>query len=356
MDFSDQVAQLADRIEKLKPQLLTEEATKTALIMPFIQALGYDVFNPLEVIPEFTADIGIKKGEKVDYAIVHDKKIIMLIECKGVNDPLTKHDSQLVRYFHACEAKFAILTNGQVFKFYTDLDDHNKMDAKPFLEIDLLNIKEQQVAEVKKFHKAYFDIDKIVGTASELKYSNEIKAILNSELEEPTEAFVRFFLPQVYTGRATASVIEQFRSIVKRSLSQWISDKISNRLKTALEKENENDKIEAESVEGQLVDSDPKRNIETTEEELEGYYIVRSILRQNVDINRIVHRDTQTYFGILMDDNNRKPICRLYFNGGKKKIELFDENKKGMKYDIENLDDIYTHSEHLIKTLTYYNN
>ena len=355
MDFSDQMGQLADRIEKLKPQLFTEEATKTALIMPFIQALGYDVFNPLEVIPEFTSDVGIKKGEKVDYAIVLDKKIIMLIECKGINDPLMKHDTQLIRYFQACEARFAILTNGQVFKFFTDLDDHNRMDSKPFFEFDLLNIKEQQIAELKKFHKAYFDIDKIVGTASELKYSNEIKTILNSELEDPSETFVKFFIQHVYSGRATANVIEQFKSIVKRSLTQWISDKISSRLKTALEKENENDKIEAENVEEQMNTDSGKLNIETTEEELEGYYIVRSILRRNIDVKRIVHRDTQTYFGILMDDNNRKPICRLYFNSGKKKIELFDENKKSIKYDIETLDDIYTHSDHLLKTLTYYN-
>lgn len=95
MDFSDQISQLASRVEKLKPQLLTEEATKNALIMPFIQALGYDVFNPSEVIPEFTSDVGVKKGEKVDYAIVQDNRIVMLVECKGINDKLTNHDSQL---------------------------------------------------------------------------------------------------------------------------------------------------------------------------------------------------------------------------------------------------------------------
>ena len=145
MDFIDQIKQLADRVESMKPQLQTEEATKNALIMPFIQALGYDVFNPNEVVPEFTADIGTKKGEKVDYALKQEDKVIILIECKGINDELVKHDSQLVRYFHACEAKFAILTNGQLFKFYTDLENQNKLDEKPFFEFDLLNIREQQL-------------------------------------------------------------------------------------------------------------------------------------------------------------------------------------------------------------------
>jgi len=353
MDFADQIKQLSDRVESMKPQLQTEEATKNALIMPFIQALGYDVFNPNEVVPEFTADVGTKKGEKVDYALKHDKRIIILIECKGINDALVNHDSQLIRYFHACDAKFAILTNGQVFKFFTDLDNQNKLDEKPFLEIDLLNLREQQAQELKKFHKSYFDIEKIVGTASELKYSNEIKAILNEESENPSENFIRFFLPKVYRGRATANVIEQFRPIVKKSINQWLSEKVSNRLKSALEKEtNEEQKQVEESAE--VLEDENKRKIVTTEEELEGYYIVKGILRQKVDADRIFHRDTQSYFGIILDDNNRKPICRLHLDGSKRFIELFDENKKGMRHELTSLDDIFKHSEHLIKTINFY--
>lgn len=244
MDFTDQINQLAAKVEKMRPQLLTEEATKNALIMPFIQALGYDVFNPSEVVPEFTADVGTKKGEKVDYALMQNNQIAILIECKGINDKLVSHDSQLIRYFHACEAKFAILTNGQIFKFFTDLEDHNKLDQKPFFEFDLLNIKEQQISELKKFHKINFDIDKIISTASELKYSNEIKVILNKETENPSDTFIKFFTTQVYPGNSTTKIIEQFKEIVKKSINQWLSDKVSNRLKTALEKESEGDKAE----------------------------------------------------------------------------------------------------------------
>jgi predicted type IV restriction endonuclease len=354
MDFADQISQLADKVEKMKPQLLTEEATKNALIMPFLQALGYDVFNPAEVIPEFTSDVGTKKGEKVDYAIMQDNRMIMLVECKGINDKLTKHDTQLIRYFHACEAKFAILTNGQIFKFFTDLVDNNKLDEKPFFEFDLLNIKEQQIAELKKFHKANFDITKIISTASELKYSNEIKAILNSEQEDPSEAFIRFFLSQIYNGRATATVLEEFKAIVKKSINQWLSDKVSNRLKTALDKESESDKEEAKMIDETLASDEPKRNIETTEEEIEGFLIVKGILRQKLDISRLFYRDTQSYFGIILDDNNRKPICRLHLNGGKKHIELFDHDKNGTRHEITSLDDIYQHTEYLLKTVDYY--
>ena len=99
MDFKDTIKQLAERIDKLKDNIQTEEATKNAFIMPFINALGYDVFNPLEVIPEMNCDIGSKKGEKIDYAIIKDGEPIILIECKHWKQNLNLHDNQLLRYF-----------------------------------------------------------------------------------------------------------------------------------------------------------------------------------------------------------------------------------------------------------------
>jgi predicted type IV restriction endonuclease len=99
--------------------------------MPFISALGYDVFDPVEVIPEFTADVGIKKGEKVDYAIKQDGKIIMLFECKCCNGSLDDcHASQLYRYFSVTEARIAVLTDGIIYRFYTDIEQPNKMDPQ----------------------------------------------------------------------------------------------------------------------------------------------------------------------------------------------------------------------------------
>ena len=138
MDFIDLVKQHSQRVKSLKDNIATEEATKTSLIMPFFAMLGYDVFNPEEFTPEYVADVGIKKGEKVDYAILKDGKPAILIECKWIGEPLASHDSQLYRYFGVSKAKFAILTNGQIYKFFTDLDEPNKMDEKPFLEINRL--------------------------------------------------------------------------------------------------------------------------------------------------------------------------------------------------------------------------
>ncbi len=348
MDFKDQIKQLGERVVRLKDQIQTEEATKNAFIMPFIQALGYDVFNPLEVVPEFTADIGIKKGEKVDYAIMKDGHPIILIECKWWGENLDVHNSQLFRYFHTTKSKFGLLTNGIVFRFYTDLIEVNKMDEKPFLEFDFTNMKEQVVAELKKFHKSYFDLNSIVNSASELKYSNEIKNIMTRELNEPTPNFVKFFVSQVYSGKATEKIMTQFTEIVKKSINQWISDIISDRLKSALEKENVKEAEQVKLIEEQKKDEDNK--IITTEEEMEGYFIVKSILRTKFDSKRIHFRDFQNFFSVLLDDTIRQSICRLWFNGDKKFIGLFDENKKETKFEISTLDDIYKYSDQLIKT------
>jgi len=218
--------------------------------------------------------------------------------------------------------------------------------------LDLLNIKEQQVSELKKFHKSNFDIDKIISTASELKYTNAIKAILNEESEEPSEAIIKFFIPQVYSGRATEKVIEQFREIVKKAINQWLSDKVSNRLKSALEKETESDKVEAQKIDA-YIENGENKNIETTEEELEGFMIVKSIIRAKGEISKIKYKDNQNYFAIFYEKQTQ-PICRLHFNRAQKYIGLLDSEKKEERIAIDTLDDIFNHSDHLLKTLENY--
>ena len=351
MDLKDQLKLIADRT-KHKESIQTEEATKNAFVMPFLQSLGYDVFNPLEVVPEFIADIGIKKGEKIDYAIFKDGHPTILIECKDWRQNLNVHDGQLLRYFHVSKAKFGLLTNGIVYRFYSDLVAPNKMDEKPFLEFNITEIKENQIEELKKFHKANFDAESIVNTASEMKYMNELKHLLHQELTEPSSEFVKYFAKQVYPSVVTAKVLEQFTELTKKSIQHYISDLITERLKTALSKEDEKNKVENEiSAEQNLEDIS---KINTTEEELEAFLIVKTILRQKVPATRVTYRDAQSYFAIFLDDNNRKAICRLYLNGGKKYIGTLDENKKETKFEIGTLDEIFNYSEILLKTTELY--
>lgn len=358
MDFIDKVKQYSQRIEMIRGNLATEEATKTALIMPFFSLLGYDVFNPLEFIPEFVADVGTKKGEKVDYAIMNDGKPVILIEAKCVDDDLTKHDAQLFRYFTVTDARFAILTNGIIYKFFTDLEEANKMDEKPFLEIDLLNINDMQVVELKKFTKDKFDIDTIFNTASELKYSSLIKAQLNSQLNNPTDEFVRFIIGDFFTGVKTSNVVEKFRPIVKKSMQQFVNEFMNDKIKSILN--NDVEEVEAtaleeiDNIEEIAMDENIESKIVTTEEEIEGFNVVRSILSEAVSPEEISYKDVERYFGILYKNNTRKWICRLYFNSAKKSITISDENKKEIRYYIENISDIYKYKNELLNSLDKY--
>lgn len=350
MDFKDEIKQFSDRVEKLKDQIHTEEATKNAFIMPFIKALGYDVFNPLEVVPEYVADIGIKKGEKVDYAIIKNSIPTILIECKHWGESLDPHNSQLFRYFHTTKAKFGLLSNGIIYRFYTDLAEPNKMDDKPFFEFNVTDIKDNQIEELKKFHKSYFNIESIQTIASELKYMNELKALIHVEFQSPSEGLVKHFAKQTYQGMLTAKMMEQFGGLTKRSLQQYINDLITERLKSALKKE---DEAEQKAMEQDAeISAANQTKVETTEEEMEAFLIVKTILRQKIKPTRIVHRDAQSYFAILLDDNNRKSICRLYLNGAKRYIGTFDEQKKETRNEILTVDDIFNYAEILQKTVT----
>lgn len=359
MDFKDQIKQLSERIKKMKDQIATEEATKNALIMPFIQILGYDVFNPMEVVPEMDCDLVKKKGEKIDYAIMKDGEPIILFECKHWQQDLDLHSTQLQKYFVASKAKFGVLTNGIIYRFYTDLAKPNLMDDTPFLEVDMENFKEVQVEELKKFHKSYFDVDNIFSSASELKYMAELKSIIRQEFNSPSTEMVRMLCKRIYEGVITQKVIDQFTDLVKRSFSGHINDVMSERLNIAIkstEPSNDN-QPQAEQPQDQI-QSDEKPSVEsriiTTEEEVEGYYIVKSILRGYVDADRITYRDTISYFSIICDDNNRKPICRLYFNTANKYIVIVDSDKKDVKYKISCLDDIYQYADDFIKASVRY--
>lgn len=349
MDFIDSLKQFSKRVSTISPGVQTEEATKMSLIVPFFQLLGYDVFNPMEFCPEYTADVGIKKGEKVDYAILQDGNPMILVECKWCGDSLEKHGSQLFRYFGTTTAKFGILTNGIIYKFYTDLEEPNKMDMSPFLEINLLDVKESLIGELKKFCKTSFDRDSIFSTASELKYSNLIKDLLRSEMENPSDDFIRFILSHVYDGQKKQTVIDKFRNIVKKSMTSFLNEMVNQKITSALNADEE-ENAEKESA----VTSEATSKIITTGEELEAYYIIRGMLVGVVDPDKVTHRDTESYFGILFSDNNRKPICRINFDTKLKQILIPDENKNFIRHYIEKPSDIYRLKEELINTAKRY--
>lgn len=360
VDFIERLQGLSKKIAQVSGSLETEEATKNALVMPFLHTvLGYDVFDPNEVVPEFTADTGTKKGEKVDYALIKDGEVQILIECKRLGEKLTpKHASQLFRYFSVTNARLAILTNGSVYEFYTDLDAPNKMDEKPFLVLDLADIDDHVVPEIKKLTKTSFDIESIVDAAGELKYLSQIKRILDLQFKNPEEDFVKFFASRVYDGVLTAKVKNQFQEITTKALKQFLNDSINERLKSAIGSDARDASVSlnlSEAIDPEdSMESNSDSKIVTTEEEIEGFNVVKAILRQKMNVDRIIARDTQSYFGILLDDNNRKPLCRLHFNAKQKYLGLFDSEKKETRHPIETIDGIFNFSEQLLNTINLY--
>ena len=355
MDFVDKVRELAQQARKWLPHIQTEEATKTSLVLPFIRILGYDTENPLEVVPEYTADLGTKKGEKVDYAILRDGKVVMLFECKWSGADLDKnHASQLFRYFSVTDARFGVLTNGVVYRFFSDLEEANKMDTKPFLEFNVLEASEELTDELKRFTKDAFDPEAIFETARTLKYTREISRAIADVFADPSGEFVRFFASKVYSGNITTAVKEQFATTIKSAFHEFISHKISDRLKSALAEESV--ARSAGSVSAPAPASEPSEepvngDIVTTSEEIEAFFIVKAIVHDIVDVKRVVMRDKRDYCAVLLDDNQRKPICRFYFNEPKKLIAFIAPDRTLEKIPIDDLNDLYNLSERFMAAI-----
>ncbi|UUL81643.1 type I restriction endonuclease [Sphingomonas qomolangmaensis] len=313
MDLGTRILELQKRTVEHREVLLTEEAAKTALVMPFLQSLGYDVFNPSEVVPEFTADVGTKKGEKVDYAICDGGKVTILIECKPSTAELNiNHAAQLFRYFSVTDARLAVLTNGVNYQFYSDVEKPNKMDEKPFFTFSMDAIKPTDIKTLEKFAKAGCDIGKIVQEAGNLKIQSLLRKEIEKEFAEPSEEFVRMMAARVHDGRLTPAVKESFGRMLGATISLIIRDLVTDRLSNALNASAPPPSDDAGL--GGMTDA-AGESVVTTQEEISGFHIVQAIASKLIDPKRVGIRDAKSYCAILLDDNNRKTIARMHFNG-----------------------------------------
>jgi hypothetical protein len=322
--------------------LLTEEAAKNALVMPFLRALGYDVFNPAEVIPEYTCDVATKKGEKVDYAICSGSKITMLVECKPANIELSvKNAGQLYRYFSVTDARVGLLTNGVVYKFYSDLDAPNKMDDQPFFTFQLDAIRVPDIRILGRFSKQNFDIDKIVEEAVNLKMQTLVYKELQREFAEPSEDFVKLIASKVHSGKLTQAVKDSFKGLIVNSVASLIRDRVNERLTSALSASNPAEEVEETGG--------PEEPTVTSEDEVAGFNIVRAIVARSVDPKRVVLRDAKSYCAILLDDNNRKTIARMHFNSPTSRYFGTFAGKEETRHALLDPVQIYQHDAAILK-------
>lgn len=350
MEFADQVAELSKRSKSAEQLAHTEEATKTSVVLPLIQALGFDPFDLQEVVPEFTADVGTKKGEKVDFAIKIDGKVAILIEAKPISARLGDTQfSQLFRYFSVTDARLALLTNGREVWFFSDVDAPNKMDKKPFFVFDLHKYDAKQVDELSRFRKSGFSIETILEAASNLKYTKAAASYIKSQLQHPEEDFVKLVGRQIHDGMLTKAVVEQLRPAIQAALDEVIRDRIQDRLNVAFRPDAPMPEAQPDEVD------DATNEIQTTEEETQAFLIVRAIAAKVIDVNRITIRDARSCCSVFVDDNNRKPVCRFYFNGKKAKyVGLFDADKTEEKLEMAHLEELYSHAEKIEAAISAY--
>lgn len=341
MELNARLESLAEKALKHSKVLETEEATKFALVNPFIEALGFDLSDPTQVEPEFTCDVGGKKGEKVDYALKIGDQVAILVECKATRSDLTlKHASQLYRYYGASEAKFAVLTNGVIYRFFSDLNATNKMDDEPFLEVDLCDLSPGDVREVAKFQREGFDAEAAAEAAVNMQMQNGVIEVLRREMSEPSDKMVQLVASQVVEGRLSPGIKSAIARHIPNAFNSIIRAKLDAKWSSAMREEPDEEPASASEI-------------ETTPEEIEGFNIVRSIGSELVSPDRIVMRDSKSYCAVLLDDNNRKPIVRLRFNSPTTKhLGVFDADKNEEMIPVESPVDIFQSKQAILERIS----
>lgn len=340
MDFKDNILQLAERIKKQKDAIQTEEATKNAFIMPIITALGYDVFNPFEVVPEMDCDL-TRKGDKIDYAIKKDGRTIILIECKHCKQNLDLHNTQLSKYYAASNARFGVLTNGIEYRFYADLDKTNIMDEKPFLVVNMLELSDADIEEMKKFHKSCYNESEIFSTAKELQMMIQIKEILAKNFQSPGDEFTRYFVRSLNNGKSTPKLIEEYRPIVRKSILSVIGGMISGRPDTAILVKEE--KTRQAPNDGMAVIGD-KQDAVITREETDTYNIIRDVLGEQSEIS---YTSFKGYL-LIWTGHEYWWVCRVSLRPYSKRICFVTENRTGYKWiQLQSVEDIRNYSNEI---------
>lgn len=300
MAFADDILALGARVSEFRAHINGEDQTKNALIMPFLTAMGYDVFNPLHVVPEFTADFAVQanrtKPEKVDYALLGDQhQPVMFVEAKPLGTKLENHDPQLSRYFNAVPSvRFGVITDGCVYRFFTDLDAPNVMDSRPFYQFDLQRCRDEDIDILQRFHRSMFDGDKLRLFAEDIRYRAAFRKDLITLIQAPTPEFVRLMLGPHFDGRLTEKVLERFTPLVQQAFISAIGEMISIGAPRVVDLP-----AASEPVTPPPAADDGKAKIVTTAEELAFYESAKAILAdRGINPADVLFRDTTAYFNI----------------------------------------------------------
>jgi len=304
MEFKEELQKLSIKINERRIHVTNEEMTKQSLILPFIEALGFDIYDPLEVRPEYTADFGKKKGEKVDYAIFKNSVPIMFFEAKSVKEKLSNHDAQLCRYFNSTkDVGLGVITNGIEYRFFTDIDDTNIMDDKPFFVLNITKLKESDFDNLAKFKKDTFNKESLTKCAEELTYASTLDNNIKELLKSPSDEFIRFLIKDFAFQRVTSNIVDKFRPIVKQSISNAVLYMVSEGL---YRQESTTNIIEPNIPnENEINETIKTKTIITTEDEMRVFDYIKAILvKFGRNIDQLGYKDTTGYFSIYISNVN----------------------------------------------------
>lgn len=357
MAFERSMKELIEKIDKEKSYANNEQATKVAFINPFLDNLGYDVRDPRKVQHEYSSEAGGKKGEKVDYAIMKDNIPIMIVEAKHHDKKLVSWGTQLQRYFNVMPSvKFAILTNGIEYKFFTDFDEVNMLDNQPFMHINLNDMSESNFKQLEKFAYDNLDLESAYENAAYQKSMMQIHNVLVENFNTPSDSFIEFFARNIDIGQkaVTSKIKEDLRAPLKQTLDNFITSKIRKSLLHSLGATEEianNSTQEAEAPEKAI---NTERTVKSpSEDDLQALMIVRAIIAEFAPVEEMFLKNTTTYTTILRYNKTTRWITRIWFSSKNIRIEINAPSVAGQKFDLESLSGFYSYKKAILEALEF---
>lgn len=323
-DFLSRIRKHIEHIKKVGTLCSTEETTKQALILPLLDILGFSPYDPTKVRAEYCADFpGAKASERVDYALFCQGSPVVFIEAKAYTEKLLNHSPQLSRYFNSSTStSIGIITNGREWRFFTDLNHKNIMDAEPFLIIDMLNSNDSELSNLYRFRHDEFEPDKLRCMAEENTYFSAFSSVISSSLKNVDIDFVRFVASKSAINRQlTAKFLESITPIVKQAIEKSVSDMVVSGLSSPepikVEAKETPDEAELPGSIDEVNPDNPKIITTVTEKQL--LSIAQDILGQDSNLSI---KDTETYCSILFDGRVNRWIFRYRGDRKNPTIEL----------------------------------
>ncbi|WP_420265555.1 two-CW domain-containing protein [Candidatus Magnetominusculus dajiuhuensis] len=219
VELAEKIKALSGEIRQRYDFVKNKESTEIALILPFIKSLGYDVFDPSEVVPHYSIAVDHQQSVTVDYALLRDGHAEIIIECKHWGMNLDMERNSLRETFPLSQAKIAILTNGIIYRFFTDSETEHQLDKAPFFEFSILEVSDTAMETLDKFVKQNFDLANILTVAKEMKREKAKNAALNILIKRrkvsKKEIFV--FLREDIAAPVSWSLLEYYRGITVAS-------------------------------------------------------------------------------------------------------------------------------------------